>query len=73
MQNTIYISSYMTETLCRSCGSEKLHIKIICEFCNQPINFVCSRCGYITDEKVHVDCRNAEFFVSSPRTTIPGQ
>jgi predicted amidophosphoribosyltransferase len=58
----VYIIN-MTEELCRSCGSEKLHIKTICEFCNQPINFVCDKCGYITHERVHVDCRNAEFFL----------
>jgi predicted amidophosphoribosyltransferase len=53
----------MTETICRSCGSEKLHAKIICGFCSQPINFECSHCGHIADEKIHVDCRNAEFLV----------
>ncbi|MFL6316578.1 MAG: hypothetical protein ACJ73C_07565 [Nitrososphaeraceae archaeon] len=58
----------MTETLCRSCGSEKLHVKTACGFCNQPINFVCGHCGYITDDQVHVDCRNAEFFLSTTTT-----
>ena len=56
---------FMTETLCRSCGSEELHVKTVCGFCNQPINFTCGHCGYIADEKVHVDCRNAEFFLST--------
>ena len=56
---------YMTETMCRSCGSEKLHVKIICEFCSQPINLECKNCGYITDDKVHVDCKNTEFLLSS--------
>ena len=53
----------MTKTICRSCGSEELDVIKICGFCNQPLNFVCNRCGYIADEKVHVDCRNAEFFL----------
>jgi hypothetical protein len=43
--------------------------KQVCGFCNQPINFVCGHFGYITDEKVHVDCRNAEFFLKN--VTIP--
>jgi hypothetical protein len=36
---------------------------------NQPINFACSHCGRIIDEKVHVDCRNAEFFLSTTTAT----
>ena len=38
-----------------------MYIKAVCGFCKQPINFACGRCGYITDEKVHLDCINAEF------------
>ena len=53
----------MTETICRSCGSEKLHVKIICELCSQPVNFECIHCGHITDDKVHVDCKNTEFLL----------
>jgi predicted amidophosphoribosyltransferase len=56
---------HMTETICRYCGSEELHVKTVCGFCNQPINFVCARCGYITDDKVHADCINAEFLLST--------
>ena len=55
----------MAETICRSCGSESIHIKAICEFCKQPISFECGNCGYITDDKVHVDCINAEFLLST--------
>jgi predicted amidophosphoribosyltransferase len=61
----LFAYHHMTETLCRSCGSEELHVKTVCGFCNQPINFACGHCGHIADEKVHVDCRNAEFFLSS--------
>jgi predicted amidophosphoribosyltransferase len=56
----IRIITSMTETICRSCGSE-LDITLICGFCNQALKFGCENCGHITDEKVHVDCRNAEF------------
>jgi predicted amidophosphoribosyltransferase len=59
------ICKNVTETICRSCGSEKLHVKVICELCSQPINFECIHCGYITDEKVHVDCKNREFLLSA--------
>ena len=55
----------MAETICRSCGSESIHIKAICEFCKQPISFECGNCGYVTDDKVHVDCINAEFLLST--------
>ena len=58
---------HMTESLCRRCGAEDMHIKMVCEFCNQPIKFECGNCGYVTDEKVHVDCINAEFLLSKPR------
>jgi predicted amidophosphoribosyltransferase len=56
---------HMSETICRSCGSEELHVKMVCGLCNQPINFACSHCGRIVDEKVHIDCRDAEFFLST--------
>ena len=26
-----------TETICRSCGSEKLNVKLICGFCSQDV------------------------------------
>ena len=55
----------MTDALCRSCGSEKLHVKTVCGFCSQPISFACGHCGCIADEKIHVDCINAEFFLST--------
>jgi hypothetical protein len=55
----------MTETIYRLYGSEEMYIKTACGFCKQPINFVYGRCGRVTDEKVHVDCINAEFFLST--------
>ena len=55
----------MADTICRSCGSESIYMKAICEFCKQPISFECGNCGYITDDKVHVDCINAEFLLST--------
>lgn len=61
----LLIYHHMTETICRSCSSEELHTKMVCGFCNQPINFVCGRYGYITDDKVHLDWINAEFLLST--------
>ena len=55
---------FMTESICRSCGSEELDVIRICGFCKQALNLGCNHCGYIADEKVHVDCKNAEFFLS---------
>ena len=52
------------ETICRTCGLE-LEAASVCRFCNQILKFTCKRCGYISDEKIHVDCRNAEFLVTS--------
>lgn len=49
----------MTEAVCRRCGSD-LDVISVCKFCNQPLKFGCQSCGNIADEKVHVDCRNAE-------------
>jgi len=53
----------MPDTNCRSCGS-KLEVNLVCKFCNQPVRLTCGICGYISDEKVHVDCMNAEFLVT---------
>ena len=55
---------YMTDAICRSCGSEEMYVKRVCALCKQAINFVCDNCGHITDERVHVDCINAEFLLS---------
>jgi transcription elongation factor Elf1 len=53
----------MTEAICRRCGSE-LDITIsTCKLCNQPLKFGCLSCGHIEDEKVHLDCRNAEYLL----------
>ena len=30
-----------------------------------PLKFGCQSCGNIADEKVHLDCRNAEFLVTN--------
>ena len=52
-----------TEAICRRCGSE-LDITIsTCKLCNQPLKFGCLSCGHIEDEKVHLDCRNAEYLL----------
>jgi hypothetical protein len=31
-----------------------------CHLCQEPLIFACTSCEYITEEKVHTDCRNAE-------------
>ena len=54
----------MTETICSRCGSD-LEAISLCKFCNQPLKFGCQSCGNIADEKVHVDCRNAEFLITN--------
>jgi hypothetical protein len=53
----------MPETSCRSCGSELAVIQV-CRLCNQILKLACNTCGHISDEKVHLDCRKAEFLVT---------
>ena len=49
----------MAQTLCIKCGSE-LKVSSYCQLCQEPLIFACTSCDYITEEKVHTDCRNAE-------------
>lgn len=49
----------MAQTLCIKCGSE-LKVSSYCHLCQEPLIFACTSCEYITEEKVHIDCRNAE-------------
>src|SRR5919197_87435 len=49
----------MSQTLCIKCGSE-LKPSSYCELCQQPLIFTCTSCGYNTEEKVHIDCRNVD-------------
>ena len=49
----------MAQTLCTKCGSE-LKVSSYCQLCREPLVFACTSCDYITEEKVHTDCRNAE-------------
>ena len=49
----------MAQTLCIKCGSE-LKVSSYCNLCQEPLIFACTSCEYITEEKVHSDCRNAE-------------
>ena len=58
----------MAQTLCIKCGSE-LKASSYCQFCQQPLIFACTSCEYITDEKVHLDCRNAEVLAKTEATT----
>src|SRR5215211_3467866 len=49
----------MAQTLCIKCGSE-LKVSSYCNLCQEPLIFACTSCEYITEEKVHTDCRNVE-------------
>jgi hypothetical protein len=49
----------MAQTLCIKCGSD-LKVSSYCQLCREPLVFACTSCDYITEEKVHTDCRNAE-------------
>ena len=54
----------MAQTLCIKCGSE-LKISSSCNLCQEPLTFACTSCEYITEEKVHTDCRNAEILAKT--------
>jgi hypothetical protein len=38
----------------------ELKVSSHCHLCQEPLIFACTSCEYITEEKVHTDCRNAE-------------
>ena len=48
----------MAQTLCIKCGSEP-KVSSYCHLCQVPLIFACTSCDYISEEKVHTDCRNA--------------
>ena len=54
----------MAQTLCIKCGSE-LKVSSYCQLCREPLIFACTSCKYITEEKVHTDCRNAEILAKT--------
>ena len=58
----------MAQTLCIKCGSET-KVSSYCHLCQEPLIFACSSCEYITEEKVHSDCRNAEMLAKTATTT----
>ena len=57
----------MAQTLCIKCGSE-LKVSSYCHLCQEPLIFACTSCEYITEEKVHTDCRNAEVLAKTVGT-----
>src|SRR5436190_15065888 len=64
----------MAQTLCIKCGSD-LKVSSYCKLCQEPLIFACTSCDYITEEKVHTDCRNAEVLAKKeakeePTTTV---
>src|SRR5436853_3192666 len=61
----------MAQTLCIKCGSE-LKPSSYCQLCQEPLIFACTSCDYITEEKVHTDCRNAEVLAKTTTTAQEG-
>ena len=57
----------MAQTLCIKCGSE-LKVSSSCQLCQEPLTFACTSCDYITEEKVHTDCRNVEVLAKTEGT-----
>ena len=57
----------MAQTLCIKCGSE-LKVSSYCHLCQEPLIFACTSCEYVTEEKVHADCRNAEVLAKTVGT-----
>ncbi|HEY8139859.1 MAG TPA: zinc ribbon domain-containing protein [Nitrososphaera sp.] len=53
----------MPETICRRCGSDLTEGTTHCSLCDQMLTLACPSCGYVSDSKVHADCRTAEAFV----------
>jgi hypothetical protein len=53
----------MGSTICIKCGSS-IDPFSYCELCKEPLNFKCSSCGFVTEEKVHADCMNANSLVT---------
>ena len=60
----------MAQTLCIKCGSE-LKPSSFCQLCQQPLIFACTSCEYLTEEKVHPDCRNAEVLAKTTTVSTP--
>jgi hypothetical protein len=60
----------MAQTLCIKCGSE-LKVSSYCQLCREPLIFACTSCDYITEEKVHTDCRNAEVLAKTEAKEEP--
>jgi hypothetical protein len=60
----------MAQTLCIKCGSE-LKVSSYCHPCQEPLIFACTSCEYITEEKVHTNCRNAEVLAKTEAKEEP--
>src|SRR6266487_6929110 len=60
----------MAKTLCIKCGSE-LKLSSYFHLCQEPLIFACTSCDYITEEKVHTDCRNAEVLAKTEAKEEP--
>ena len=42
-----------------------------CQLCQQPLIFAYISCEYLTEEKVHPDCRNAEVLAKTTTVSTP--
>ncbi len=60
----------MAQTLCIKCGSD-LKVSSYCQLCQEPLIFTCTSCDYVTEEKVHTDCRNAEVLAKTEAKEEP--
>jgi hypothetical protein len=60
----------MAQSLCIKCGSD-LKVSSYCQLCQEPLIFACNSCDYITEEKVHTDCRNAEVLAKTESKEEP--
>jgi hypothetical protein len=59
-------------TICIKCGSS-IDPFSFCELCKEPLNFKCASCGFVTEEKVHVDCVNANSLVTEDEISAKPQ
>ena len=62
LQEQIYFALDNIQTWLKHFASNVVQISVFsyCQLCQEPLIFACTSCDYITEEKVHTDCRNAE-------------
>jgi hypothetical protein len=45
---------------CRKCGGT-LEINKKCDICKKSNEFFCHKCGYVTEEQIHLQCMLIDF------------